>query len=124
MLLLGADLRSGVAVLWSLVLRWQKGCCPISNGRCPRPNDNGGLDQQQTATGISRAGNHWVSAAMRGQDAPLERLRVDRKLEEALVQGPDLLHVAEVFGLYETTAMRYADCARALLEQAAEQCHP
>jgi hypothetical protein len=26
-----------------------------------------------------------------------------------------------VFGLYEKTAMRYADSARALLEQAAEQ---
>ncbi|MCX5214679.1 hypothetical protein OG689_36405 [Kitasatospora sp. NBC_00240] len=82
------------------------------------------LINQQTATGISRASNHWISAAMRGQDATLERLRVDRQLEEALVQGPDPLHLAEVFGLHETTAMRYADSARALLEQAAEKSQP
>ncbi|MFJ1550717.1 hypothetical protein [Streptomyces sp. NPDC088246] len=58
---------------------------------------------------------------MRGQDATLERLRVDRQLEEALAHGPDPLHLAEVFGLDEKTAMRYAESARALLEQAAEQ---
>jgi hypothetical protein len=50
----------------------------------------------------------------------LERLRVDRQLEEAMVQGPDPLHLAEESGLHEKTAMRYADSARALLEQAAE----
>ncbi|MFI1576273.1 hypothetical protein ACH4VQ_36385 [Streptomyces anulatus] len=82
------------------------------------------LINQQTATGTARASNHWVSATMRGQDATLERLRVDRQLEEALVQGPDPLHLAEVFGLHETTAMCYADSARALLEQAAEQSQP
>ncbi|MEU5632303.1 hypothetical protein ACH47C_40860 [Streptomyces rishiriensis] len=75
----------------------------------------------QTATKTSRASNHWISAAMRGQDATLERLRVDRQLEEALTHGPDPLHLAKVFGLDEKTAMRYADSARALLHQAAEQ---
>ncbi|WP_406434036.1 hypothetical protein [Streptomyces sp. NBC_01589] len=50
----------------------------------------------------------------------MERLRVDRQLEEAMAQGPDPLHLAEVFGLHEKTAMRYAESARALLEQAAE----
>ncbi|MFF4729570.1 hypothetical protein ACFY3M_30315 [Streptomyces mirabilis] len=44
-----------------------------------------------------------------------ERLRVDRQLEEALTHGPDPLHLAEVFGLDEKTAMRYADSARQLL---------
>ncbi|GGQ86205.1 hypothetical protein GCM10010195_47440 [Kitasatospora griseola] len=43
-----------------------------------------------------------------------------RQFEEALTHGPDPLHLAEVFGLDET-AMRYADSARALLQQAAEQ---
>ncbi|WP_406470334.1 hypothetical protein OH738_30970 [Streptomyces hirsutus] len=57
---------------------------------------------------------------MRGQDATLERLRVDRQLEEALPHGPDPLHLAEVFGFDEKTAMRYTDSARVLLEQAAE----
>jgi integrase len=79
------------------------------------------LINNQTATKTSRASNHWISSAMRGQDATLERLRVDRQLEEALTHGPDPLHLAEVFGLDEKTAMRYADSARALLEQAAEQ---
>ncbi|MGV9900021.1 hypothetical protein ACWDVV_39270, partial [Streptomyces tendae] len=79
------------------------------------------LINNQTANTTSRASNHWISAPMRGQDATLERLRVDRQLEEALTHGPDPLHLAEVFGLDEKTAMRYADSARALLEQAAEQ---
>ncbi|CAM5391715.1 hypothetical protein SHIRM173S_02652 [Streptomyces hirsutus] len=70
------------------------------------------LINNQTATKTSRASNHWISAAMRGQDATLERLRVDRQLEEALTHRPDLLHLAEVFGLDEKTAMRYADSAR------------
>jgi hypothetical protein len=73
-----------------------------------------------SATKTSRASNHWISASMRGQDATLERLRVDRQLEEALAHGPDPLHLAEVFGLEEKTAMRYADFARALLEQRVE----
>jgi hypothetical protein len=38
-----------------------------------------------------------VSPALRGQTATLERLRVDRQLEEALVHSPDPLHLAEVF---------------------------
>ncbi|MFG2405833.1 hypothetical protein ACGFR8_16150 [Streptomyces brevispora] len=81
------------------------------------------LINNQTATGTGRASNHWINAPLRGQDATLERLRVDRQLEEAMVRGPDPLHLAEVFGLHEKTAMRYADSARALLEQAAEQQH-
>ncbi|MFF4213711.1 hypothetical protein ACFYZE_31065 [Streptomyces sp. NPDC001796] len=79
------------------------------------------LINNQTANTTSRASNHWVSAPMRGQDATLERLRVDRQLEEAMVKGPDPLHLAEVFGLDEKTAMRYADSAGALLQQAAKQ---
>ncbi|GHE69881.1 hypothetical protein [Streptomyces capitiformicae] len=57
---------------------------------------------------------------MRGQDAALERLRVDRQLEEAMVKGPDPLNLAEVFGLDEQTAIRYANSARALLERPLE----
>lgn len=38
-----------------------------------------------------------------------------------MIKGPDPLHLAEVFGLDEKTAMRYADSARALLVQSAEQ---
>ncbi|WP_051866058.1 hypothetical protein [Streptomyces griseus] len=52
----------------------------------------------------------WIKHELHGQDAPLERLRVDRQLEEA--HGPDPLHLADVFGLDEKTAIRYADSAR------------
>ncbi|MGW6403311.1 hypothetical protein [Streptomyces sp. NPDC055134] len=52
------------------------------------------------------------TAPLRGQVATLEQLRVDRQLEEALVHGPDPLHLAEVFGLDEKTAIRYAYSAR------------
>jgi hypothetical protein len=52
----------------------------------------------------------------RGQDATLERLRVDSQLEEALTHGPDPLHLAMVFGLDEKTAIHYANSALQLLE--------
>jgi hypothetical protein len=57
---------------------------------------------------------------LRGQAATLEQFRVDRQLEEALAHGPDPLHLAEVFGLDEQTAIRYASSARALLERPLE----
>ncbi|MER8090940.1 hypothetical protein ACIO6T_44120 [Streptomyces sp. NPDC087532] len=38
-----------------------------------------------------------------------------------MAHGPDPLHLAEVFGLDEKTAIRYANTARAVLDQAAEQ---
>ncbi|WP_225102054.1 hypothetical protein [Streptomyces sp. CoH27] len=78
------------------------------------------LINKQTALETGPISGVSVSAALRGQTATPERLRVDRQLEEALVHGPDPLHLAEVFGLAEKTAMRYADSARALLAQAAE----
>lgn len=84
-----------------LLLEW------LEHRRCRWPNTANPqlLIINQTATRTSRASNHWISASMRGQDATLERLRVDRQLEEALTHGPDLLH-AEAFRLDEKTAMR------------------
>jgi hypothetical protein len=60
----------------------------------------------------------------RGQGATLERLRVDRHLQEALACGPDPLHLAAMFGLDPKTAIRYAENARRLLVTAAEQQDP
>ena len=37
---------------------------------------------------------NWLTAAFRGLDATLERLRADRQLDEALTCGPDPLHLA------------------------------
>ncbi|MGW6741393.1 hypothetical protein ACWGDX_11765 [Streptomyces sp. NPDC055025] len=80
-------------------------------------------DQQDHRPGNRRhqPGLPHRTAPLRGQAATLEQLRVDRRLQEALVHGPDPLHLAEVFGLDEKTAIRYANSARALLEQPAEQ---
>ncbi|MEU0872959.1 tyrosine-type recombinase/integrase [Nocardia brasiliensis] len=61
-----------------------------------------------------------VSAAflqnLRGMPANLERLRIDRQLEEALACGGDPLHLAAVFGIDPSTAIRYATNARKLLD--------
>ncbi|MGW2939851.1 hypothetical protein ACWDA7_51305 [Streptomyces sp. NPDC001156] len=64
--------------------------------------------------------NSVATTALHGQTATIERLRIDRQLEEALVHGPDPLHLAAVFGLDEKTAIRYANSARQLLETTAE----
>lgn len=45
----------------------------------------------------------------------LERLRVDRQLDEALTRGPDPLHMSVVLGLDDKTAIRCANNARHLL---------
>ncbi|WP_405165544.1 hypothetical protein OG203_15935 [Nocardia sp. NBC_01499] len=47
--------------------------------------------------------------------AKLERLRIDRQLDEAITCGGDPLHMAAVFGLAEPTAIRYATNAQQLL---------
>jgi integrase len=74
-----------------------------------------------TALETGPVSSWWIERELRGQDATLDRLRIDRQLEEALVHGPDPLHLAEVFGMDEKTAIRYADSARQLLGEAAEQ---
>jgi hypothetical protein len=78
---------------------------------------------QQTALETGPVSSVWVTKVLRGQAATLERLRVDRQLEEALTHGPDPLHLAAVFGIDQKTAIRYAASARQLLETAAEQHH-
>ncbi|MEU4173669.1 hypothetical protein [Streptomyces sp. NPDC026589] len=78
------------------------------------------LITQKTAVELGPAGKLWTTRATRNLTATLERLRVDRQLEEALTHGADPLHLALGFGIDEKTAIRYADSARPLLEQAAE----
>ncbi len=78
------------------------------------------LVNQQTALETGPVSAVWLKAAFRGREATLERLRVDRQLEEALTHGADPLHLAVVFGLDEKTALRYATAARALLESPLE----
>jgi integrase len=78
------------------------------------------LINQRTALETGSSSGHWIKAAFRGLDATLERLRVDRQLEEALTHGADPLHLATMFGLDPTTAIRYATAARQLLHSSIE----
>ncbi|MFC9329184.1 hypothetical protein [Kitasatospora sp. NPDC057015] len=78
------------------------------------------LVNRQTALGTEPVSRLWLTNPVRHQVATLERLRVDRQLEEALTHGPDPLHLAEVFGIAEMTAIRYATAARQILESSAE----
>lgn len=68
--------------------------------------------------------SYFAKTALKGKAATLERLRVDRQLQEALAVGPDPLHLASVFGLDPKTAIRYAENARHLLVTAAEEQDP
>ncbi len=79
---------------------------------------------QNTAMDTGPAATVWGHKELRGQTATLERLRVDRQLEEALAHGPDPLHLATVFGLDPKTAIRYAENARVLLVTSAEEQAP
>ncbi|MFE1472139.1 hypothetical protein [Nocardiopsis dassonvillei] len=76
---------------------------------------------QQTAVETGPVGKVWMTRAFRGLTATLERLRMDRQLDEVLDRGPDPLHLATVFGLDDKTAIRYATAAQQLLEGPSEQ---
>ncbi|MEV4116550.1 hypothetical protein [Nonomuraea sp. NPDC049695] len=82
------------------------------------------LINQLSALGTGPVSKIYFAKKLRGQAATLERLRVDRQLEEALTHGPDPLHLAAVFGLDPKTAIRYAENARVLLATAAEEQDP
>jgi integrase len=83
------------------------------------------LVNQHSANGTGPAGiGHLYKTVFRGKAATLERLRVDRQLQEALAVGPDPLHLASLFGLDPKTAIRYAENARQLLVTAAEEQDP
>ncbi|MGH3433234.1 MAG: integrase, partial [Thermocrispum sp.] len=78
---------------------------------------------KQTASTTRPVSGNALTTPFRRQTATLEALRVDRQLDEALTHGPDPLHLAVVFGLDETTAIRYSTAARALLHGSAQD-HP
>ena len=83
------------------------------------------LINQHSAMGTGPVSTiYFARTKLRGQAATLERLRVDRQLEEALARGPDPLHLASMFGLDPKTAIRYAENARQLLITAAGEQDP
>ena len=75
------------------------------------------LISSHSALGHGPVSAVWANRTLRGLTATLERLRIDRQLEEALASGADPLHLAAVFALNETTAIRYAENARRLLAE-------
>jgi hypothetical protein len=79
---------------------------------------------QQTAMTTRAVSENWLTESCRGLTATLERLRVDRQLEEALSCGADPLHLAAVFGIDDTTAIKYAAIARHLLETPPDSTAP
>lgn len=81
------------------------------------------LISRQSATNLGPVSAPWIGRVLRGLPATLERLRIDRQLEEALTHRADPLHLAVVFGIDESTAVRYAANARQLL-QGPQQTNP
>jgi hypothetical protein len=79
---------------------------------------------QQTAMTTRAVSENWLTGSCRGLTATLERLRVDRQLEEALTCRADPLHLAAVVGTGDSTAIKYAAIARQLLQTAAGQHDP
>jgi len=75
------------------------------------------LVNRETALGHRPASHTWI-LNLRGLPGTVERLRIDRQLEEAMASGGDPLHLAAVFGISDTTAVRYALNARVLLQSA------
>jgi len=82
------------------------------------------LINQQTATETGPVSNVWARKPLRGHTATLERLRQDRRLEEALASGGAPLHLAAVFGLDPKTALRYTNAARHCLRPQPKPTRP
>ncbi|WP_052230253.1 hypothetical protein [Streptomyces sp. CT34] len=102
---------------WGLLHNW----LAYRTQRWPHTANPYLLINHVTAVRLTPASSTWpVGPSLRGLPATLERLRIDRLLEEALTNGPDPLHLAEVFGLSSPTAIRYADSARQLLADPAQ----
>lgn len=76
-----------------------------------------------TALGLGPVSATVLAPALRGLPASIDRLRIDRQLEEALASGGDPLQVAVVFGVDHSTAVRYATNARQLLD-GPHETHP
>jgi integrase len=68
--------------------------------------------------------SHRFILNLRGLPATLERLRIDCQLAEAMATGFDPLHLAQVFGISEQTAIRYAVNAQHLRGSAHQAVAP
>jgi hypothetical protein len=66
---------------------------------------------------------HTSILNLRRLPAALERLRIDRQLEEAVAIGGDPLHLVKVFAISQRSAVRYAANAHAVLQPEPEGEH-
>ena len=99
-----------------LILQW----LDRRRERWPRTSSPFLLVNNQTAMTTRPVSENWLAGMFRGLGVTLEQLRVDRQLDEALTAGPDPLHLATVFGIDDTTAIKYAAAARQILPSTAE----
>ncbi|MDQ4117603.1 MAG: hypothetical protein M3235_11660, partial [Actinomycetota bacterium] len=77
-----------------------------------------------TATGSAPVSDYYLSWHLLLRGVQLEQIRGDRILHEALAVRADPLHLTTVFHLSSSTAIAYADIARALLEHPIEGPEP
>jgi hypothetical protein len=82
--------------------------------RWPRTANRHLLISYASALGYGPVSHTWI-LNLRGLPGTLERLRIDRQLEEAVATGADPLHLAAVFGFSDGTAIRWAINARQLI---------
>ncbi|MGH3761316.1 tyrosine-type recombinase/integrase [Actinophytocola sp.] len=75
------------------------------------------LISKESAVHHGPVSHPWVGLLLRGLPATIERLRIDRQLDEALACGADPLHLAAVFDIDNSTAIRYVTSARQLLQR-------
>lgn len=73
------------------------------------------LISRTTALGTEPVSHYYLKKHLLLRGVHLERIRADRVLHEALVVGPDPLHLGLVFNLSDDAAVAYAYAARALL---------
>ncbi|MHB8290772.1 MAG: integrase [Acidimicrobiales bacterium] len=89
-------------------------------GRWPNTLNRHVLLTRESAVNFGPICYSHIVTILHGLPGTIERLRIDRQLEEALVHGADPLHLAAVFGISESTAIRYASSARQLMERPSE----
>lgn len=85
-------------------------------GRWPNTLNRHLLLTRESAVNFGSICYSHIVKILHGLPGTIERLRIDRQLEEALAHSADPLHLAAVFGISESTAIRYANSARQLME--------
>lgn len=73
------------------------------------------LVNAETALGTEPVSGPFVRFSLGRNGFSIDRIRADRILHEALTAGPDPLHLALVFNIEHSTALRYATVAEHLL---------